>query len=198
MCVCNGRGQCNNVRGCECITGWKGDNCNQDVDECATNGACLLGQICVNTLGSFKCECPSGFENISGQCQDINECLDVLDNKCDLSTEDCVNNKGSYSCECRTGFSRNKNNICQDIDECTTSSHNCEQICENTEGKFNCKCFYGFTLDIDRAHCVKRNVDVCAGSNLNCSDICTVDLVTNTSHCSCNSGYSLQGTNTCV
>ncbi|KAK6969982.1 fibrillin-3, partial [Biomphalaria glabrata] len=197
-CVCNGRGKCNNVRGCECITGWNGDNCNQDVDECATNGACLLGQICVNTLGSFKCECPSGFENISGQCQDINECLDVLDNKCDLSTEDCVNNKGSYSCECRTGFSRNKNNICQDIDECTTSSHNCEQICENTEGKFNCKCFYGFTLDIDRAHCVKRDVDVCAGSSLNCSDICTIDLVTNTSHCSCNSGYSLQGTNTCV
>ncbi|KAI8778024.1 fibrillin-3, partial [Biomphalaria glabrata] len=198
MCVCNGRGKCNNVRGCECITGWNGDNCNQDVDECATNGACLLGQICVNTLGSFKCECPSGFENISGQCQDINECLDVLDNKCDLSTEDCINNMGSYSCECRTGFSRNKNYICQDIDECATSSHNCEQICENTEGKFNCKCFYGFTLDIDRAHCVKRDVDVCGGSNLNCSDICTVDLVTNTSHCSCNSGYSLQGTNTCV
>ncbi|KAK0067553.1 fibrillin-3 [Biomphalaria pfeifferi] len=33
---------------------------------------------------------------------------------------------------------------------------------------------------------------MCGGSNLNCSDICTIDLVTNRSHCSCNSGYSLQ------
>ncbi|XP_055860394.1 mucin-4-like [Biomphalaria glabrata] len=198
ICVCNGRGSCNNIRGCECNIGWKGDHCNEDVDECATDGACSIGQICSNTLGSFKCECPAGFDNISGQCQDVNECLDVLDNKCDLSTEDCINNKGSYSCECRPGYSRNKNNVCRDIDECATSSHNCEQICENTEGKFNCKCYYGFTLDTDRANCVKKDVDVCVGSNLNCSDICTVDLVTNTSHCSCNSGFSLQGSNTCV
>ncbi|KAH9498702.1 hypothetical protein Btru_004609, partial [Bulinus truncatus] len=197
VCVCNGHGTCNSIRGCECNPGWTGDSCNQDVNECSTNGACPLGQLCVNTLGSFYCQCAAGYVNASGVCKDKNECLNVLDNTCDYSVQDCVNTEGGYYCQCMKGFT-SINKVCQDIDECATSTHNCEQVCENTVGKFNCKCNLGFTLNIDRATCVKKNVDVCAGSGLNCSDICTVDLATSTPYCLCKTGYSLQGSEKCV
>ncbi|KAK0067591.1 fibrillin-3, partial [Biomphalaria pfeifferi] len=197
MCICNGHGTCDSVKGCKCSEGWKGDNCNQDVNECDENEACPLGQICVNTLGSFQCKCPLGYEYVSNQCQDINECLDVLDNTCNFSTQDCVNNQGSYTCECSSGYARNVNNVCTDIDECAAKTHNCEQICENTPGKYNCKCNYGYKLSLNRTACIK-NLDVCSGSSLNCSDICSVNLITNTPYCLCKTGYILQGNNTCI
>ncbi|CAL1547140.1 unnamed protein product, partial [Lymnaea stagnalis] len=84
-----------------------------DIDECTTNANCTVGQRCVNTLGSFECVCSPGYIMGNNMCQDINECLDVLDNNCHLSVEDCVNNQGSYSCVCRKGYARNKNNICE-------------------------------------------------------------------------------------
>ena len=50
-----------------------------DVDECGVPDACLSGQTCTNTIGSFKCEhmpCGEGFERnlITGVCDDIDEC----------------------------------------------------------------------------------------------------------------------------
>ncbi|KAH9514277.1 hypothetical protein Btru_028587 [Bulinus truncatus] len=199
ICVCNGHGTCHQVKGCECSPGWSGEQCNQDVNECAVDGVCPMGQICVNMLGSFECRCPSGYENLIGQCKDFNECLDVLDNNCDLSVENCMNNEGSYTCECQTGYARNSYNICADIDECAINSYNCEQICENTQGKYNCKCKDGYKLNIDRTTCIKTDIDKCLGElNLTCSHICSVDKVTKTPSCSCKTGYILEGAEKCV
>jgi hypothetical protein len=41
-----------------------------DIDEC-TNGPndCDVNFECVNTLGSFTCECPTGFEINEGNCE---------------------------------------------------------------------------------------------------------------------------------
>ncbi|XP_048834192.1 protein HEG [Brienomyrus brachyistius] len=46
---------------CECLSAWTGQDCSQDVDECVT-GRCPSGSECVNTRGSFSCECPLGFD----------------------------------------------------------------------------------------------------------------------------------------
>ena len=48
------------IKSCVCDKGWKGATCNRDVDECLSH-PCLNGGICVNTLGSFRCECRPGF-----------------------------------------------------------------------------------------------------------------------------------------
>ena len=48
----------------------------KDLDECASGlAACFHGASCVNTLGSYKCVCGSGYHEVDGVCEDIDECL---------------------------------------------------------------------------------------------------------------------------
>jgi len=68
-CVFNGvSGQ----HGCMCMAGWTGtgfDACT-DVDECQTNPCTGRGEMCLNTLGSYSCECRinDGFQRVDGDC----------------------------------------------------------------------------------------------------------------------------------
>lgn len=59
---------------------------------------------CYNTLGSFKCVCPSGFDfdQSAGGCQDVNECS-AGGNPCVYG---CSNTDGGYLCGCPGGFYR--------------------------------------------------------------------------------------------
>uniref|UniRef100_A0A3P9H6E5 Heart development protein with EGF-like domains 1 n=1 Tax=Oryzias latipes TaxID=8090 RepID=A0A3P9H6E5_ORYLA len=52
---------------CRCQQGWKGRSCNQDVDECKQQQPCPADSTCINTLGSFSCECPLGFDLDDGR-----------------------------------------------------------------------------------------------------------------------------------
>ena len=55
---------------CACPTGYTGDVCLDDVNECL-NTPCQNGGTCANTDGSFNCMCSSGAGDIF---IDINEC----------------------------------------------------------------------------------------------------------------------------
>jgi hypothetical protein len=63
-----------------------------DGQQCGVDWSCLNGE----------CSCEVGFHVINGQCLDVNECLDELDN-CHLNA-DCINIDGSYECECKAGY----------------------------------------------------------------------------------------------
>ncbi|XP_077435739.1 uncharacterized protein LOC144060258 isoform X2 [Vanacampus margaritifer] len=51
---------------CRCQQAWTGPTCNQDMDECEKD-PCPVGSRCVNTRGSFNCECPLGFDLEDGR-----------------------------------------------------------------------------------------------------------------------------------
>ena len=76
---------------------------------------------------------------------------------------------------------------CDDINECETSQHSCQQSCVNTDGSFQCGCNPGFRLNSDQLTC--SDFDECSHSNHSCQHHC---VNTHGSYvCSCDAGYSL-------
>ncbi|XP_035667610.1 uncharacterized protein LOC118410178 [Branchiostoma floridae] len=68
--LCHDHASCSPVtQACQCDPGWVGDGAHcQDFDEC-TILSCGDNQRCVNTPGSYRCECVSGFLEVDGVCE---------------------------------------------------------------------------------------------------------------------------------
>ncbi|XP_056288796.1 epidermal growth factor-like protein 7 [Pseudoliparis swirei] len=68
---CVNGGACFRPNQCACPLGWKGPDCQIDVDECAERRPCA--QMCLNAAGSYRCACRDGFK-LAGDgrsCQDL-------------------------------------------------------------------------------------------------------------------------------
>ncbi|KAH9496283.1 Dorsal-ventral patterning tolloid-like protein 1 [Bulinus truncatus] len=65
-CSCNNgtAWYCDPVSGqCQCRSGWGSANCSVDVDECSFGGnTCGSNGTCINTPGSYRCQCVEGYE----------------------------------------------------------------------------------------------------------------------------------------
>ncbi|KAK3579269.1 hypothetical protein CHS0354_033347 [Potamilus streckersoni] len=106
-CSCGiGADRCDPIKGCLCKIGWNGKSCDQDIDECVSRPCTGANFTCINTMGSYVCDCVRGYRSIGGVCQDIDECIDPRLNEC---SQICKNNAGSYSCSCYEGFVSNGN-----------------------------------------------------------------------------------------
>ncbi|XP_063069503.1 protein HEG [Engraulis encrasicolus] len=55
-----------NTHSCVCLPAWTGPSCTKDVNECEAS-PCPAGSTCVNTNGSFSCECPLGSDLENGR-----------------------------------------------------------------------------------------------------------------------------------
>ncbi|XP_051759327.1 vitamin K-dependent protein S [Ctenopharyngodon idella] len=124
---------------CVCKPGWRGQRCDQDINECEDpefHAGC--NQICYNLPGSFVCSCEKGFythDNI--HCIDINECI-LFPSVC-VEPSKCVNALGSFECRCPLGYQYNRTSReCVDLDECELDV--CGGECVNTIGSFSCHC----------------------------------------------------------
>lgn len=63
-----------------------------DLNECSLGRVCGFASLCVNTMGSYYCDCRKGFvKNTTGLCDDVNECLQSSSCRRD---QDCFNAVG--------------------------------------------------------------------------------------------------------
>ncbi|KAL3836485.1 hypothetical protein ACJMK2_021917, partial [Sinanodonta woodiana] len=187
-CKCGiGAETCDRVTGCVCKSGWTGEKCDIDEDECGTNGICpSINIYCLNTPGSYQCLCKDGYQkNLTGSCTDIDECHNANVKIC---AQVCQNTIGSYICSCYAGFVQNGTE-CNDIDECK-GVNECSQICSNTEGNYKCSCKDGFRLNTeDRRSCLPA--DQCDSNSLrHCQTQGALCVFRNMSaECYCEKGY---------
>ncbi|OWF56225.1 Neurogenic locus Notch protein [Mizuhopecten yessoensis] len=137
--VCRNNATCHNTEGgynCSCLTGWRGDNCTSDVDECDKH-VCKNNATCTNTDGGYKCRCTKGWRGSTCEV-DVDECQI---NPCHNEAT-CHNNIGSFECVCRSGWSGRHCDV--DIDECKQTIICHHGSCLNTNGSYVCKCMEGW------------------------------------------------------
>ncbi|KAG5897029.1 hypothetical protein JTB14_021751 [Gonioctena quinquepunctata] len=97
-----------------------------DIDECQQEGGldghhCHQNTRCVNTPGSYECECLPGYRRIDKfNCAELDECS-TGEHNCDVNAG-CINSQGSYHCVCKEGY--------------TGDGYSCQPVC-------NQKCLNG-------------------------------------------------------
>lgn len=63
---CHNGGSCTdgiNMAFCDCLPGFQGAFCEEDINECASN-PCRNGANCTDCVDSYTCTCPAGFNGI--------------------------------------------------------------------------------------------------------------------------------------
>ncbi|KPP70786.1 latent-transforming growth factor beta-binding protein 2-like, partial [Scleropages formosus] len=153
------------------------------INECES-GPCEGKGRCVNSIGSYACQCYTGYSQVITQnrkfCQDVNEC--DMPNKCPGSR--CINTVGSYTCECDHGYALSSRGQCEDMDECKDPGVCPTGRCVNTPGCFQCQgCGPGFRA----ANGTCLDVNECQDE-----DVCTHGRCANTEgsyRCICNQGF---------
>ncbi|KAH0619971.1 hypothetical protein JD844_014452 [Phrynosoma platyrhinos] len=123
-----------------------------DADECLDPDNCKHGQ-CINTDGSFRCECPFGYVLQGTECVDTDECS--VGSPCGNGT--CKNIIGSFECTCEEGFEPGPMVTCEDVNECAQNPLLCAFRCVNTYGSYECKCPAGYILREDKRMCKDQN-----------------------------------------
>ncbi|CAH1772474.1 unnamed protein product, partial [Owenia fusiformis] len=174
------------------------------VNECLeNNGDCSMK--CVNTQGSFKCECVSGYVldvDSSSECLDVDECAGP--NSC---KQQCLNTVGSFTCSCQDGFSLAADGFACEAppeDACDISCGGTQAgQCVKIDGLPTCVCNAGY-IKGDRAQdeCVdineceslesdKHNCDL--NSNARCANL---DGQVIPYQCLCKEGFRLNSDKT--
>ncbi|KAL0972864.1 hypothetical protein UPYG_G00195680 [Umbra pygmaea] len=171
-----------------------------DVDECQVPDTCGRERLCVNTDGSYHCDCKPGFRThgLGRHCRDINECVE---GEFCFPRGECVNTVGSYQCVCSHGYTTSSNgSSCLDVDECARAGAGVCQDgrCVNTEGSYQCQCQAGFTTNPEKTACL--DVDECVDSE---GTVCRAQRCENTIgsyRCitSCDPGYQVTLIGECV
>ncbi|XP_043916738.1 fibrillin-2 [Protopterus annectens] len=166
----------------------------KDIDEChEIPGFCLNG-VCINQIGSARCECPTGFSYNEQllDCEDIDECSNG-ENICQRNA-DCINIPGSFRCECSPGFKVSPNGACVDRNECSEIPNVCNHgECVDLPGRYICICYTGFRASVDESMCIDD--DEC--QNEPCGNGTCRNTV-GSYNCLCYPGFELSENNDCI
>uniref|UniRef100_A0A8C9VFY4 Fibrillin 2b n=1 Tax=Scleropages formosus TaxID=113540 RepID=A0A8C9VFY4_SCLFO len=146
----------------------------EDMNECLDNPGICVNGVCINTDGSFRCECPFGYSlDYTGvNCVDTDECS--IGKPCGNGT--CTNVVGGFECACQEGFEPGSMMTCEDINECALNPLLCAFRCVNTFGSYECTCPSGYVLRDDNRMCRDQDectdgLDDCESKGMTCKNL---------------------------
>ncbi|CAF1580921.1 unnamed protein product, partial [Adineta ricciae] len=123
------------------------NECSSDLNQCNVDVS-----VCVNTIGSYQCNCLNGYQLINNSCVDINECVTTANNCSSYSNTYCANIQGSFECRCNYNYSLggdytqqygnaiSSNSSCLPTDYSAYCKNQCQApaICSATTGRCEC------------------------------------------------------------
>merc|ERR1712087_215687 len=109
---------------CQCTSGYTGDNCDEDVDDCQLN-PCVHG-TCTVGVNSHTCQCIPGYTGDNCD-EDVDDCQP---NPCVHGT--CTDGVNSHTCQCTPGYTGDN---CDD-EELLNQGQECWEECNEIGG--NC------------------------------------------------------------
>ncbi|PSN32075.1 Protein kinase C-binding protein NELL1 [Blattella germanica] len=164
----------------------------KDVDECQQEGGleghhCHSNTRCVNTNGSYICECLPGYRRLDKfNCVELDECStgehachEHADCVCGcvivaaVCNQTCLNGGECLSpgnCTCRKGYVGPSCEL--DLDECASNLHRCHKnsVCVNMPGWYYCRCKPGYRSILhDSSHGpICQDIDECQEGTHTC------------------------------
>ncbi|XP_064459913.1 uncharacterized protein LOC135370150 isoform X1 [Ornithodoros turicata] len=190
---CTANAECvNHV--CQCRKGYQVShdqkNCI-DRNECLSRGTCGRNALCVNTEGSFLCQCKAGYEKIhpspQSRCKDANECAH---SPCGANAK-CINSDGGYRCVCPEHMIGNPKEAC--VSPCDAVECGRHATCQANGREAACVCDVGFTFNPAniRAGCIDVNeCDVNHGPSGLCGQGAICSNTPGSYRCSCPPGFT--------
>ncbi|MFH4976923.1 hypothetical protein AB6A40_003632 [Gnathostoma spinigerum] len=153
---------------CECPTGFSGEFCSNDINECEGD-PCFAGGTCVNTFGSFKCLCPPGRQGTRCEVED-----DCLVSPC-LNGGRCVVGPNGYQCVCPAGYISSRCEVATTDCTCSDEFHICvNNTCICPAGYTGEKCEKSLESCQSKNPCLNGGTCVSNTSGISC--ICTLDF----------------------
>ena len=129
-----------------------------DIDECGSGVAdCGEHGVCVNSEGSYSCECERGYGLSEYAVTCVGECVCMYI---------CVG-----GCIVALNYSYHTTTT-SDTDECAANNGGCDHNCYNTPGSYYCTCNGGYYLARDGQSCGGGFGCVCV-----CVCVCAVSIV---------------------
>ncbi len=121
---------------CECLPGYTGGDCSEEIDECSPN-PCQNNGNCTDFLNGYNCACDADYTGTNCDANIIDDCDP---NPCQ-NGGDCVDMLSGYNCTCSGGYTglNCSMSACSDL-----PCQNDGTCVQGSTGEVSCVCPGGF------------------------------------------------------